>query len=137
MFEGQQTIEAIFRWPEGKRPKNIGVIEFDRDGTYHFVGSPETYEGVRNLLSFHGVKPDVDPLEGAGIIPANLKTGDESSPGPKVTPPAEDYSDLDDLSDIKELKAKANVQADDAAAAAGDSGTPEVRREAAGASAGQ
>lgn len=132
MFEGQQTVQATFRVPEGKRMKNIGVIEF-RNGVFEFVGSPETYEGVRNLLAFHGVKPDYDPLADLAIIPVNLKTGEpqgDSGSG-KVRPPADDYSDLDDLSDIKELKAKAAAdgQADTATSAASDSRASQVRGE--------
>lgn len=113
MYEGQQVLEAIFRQkvPEGKAPKpKIGVIEFDRNGIFHFVGNTDTFEGVRNFLAYHGVTPDADPLEAAVIIPADLvngTAGGEAGTG-KVKPPSDSFRDLDDLSDIKALKANPN-----------------------------
>lgn len=109
MYEGQEVVEAIFRQkvPEGKAPKpKIGSIEFDANGTFHFVGNTDSFEGVRNFLSYHGVTPDADPLEAAVIVPADLvngTAGGEKGTG-KVRPPSDGYRDLDDLSDIKALK---------------------------------
>lgn len=127
MFEGQQVIQAIFRQTsERKRPK-VANIDFDREGNFHFVGTPDTYEGVRNLLALHGVRPDVDPLEAATIIPVNPATGEsvgEAGTG-KVKPPSENYNDLDNMDEIRALKAqKQNGVADTAATAAGSGEAP-------------
>lgn len=102
MYEGQQIVEAIFRQkpsPRGIRRK-IGNIDFDETGAFHFVGNPDSYEGVRGFLSFQGVEPDVDPLAAAVIIPADLKNGTSGGEGGtgKVRPPSETFSDLDNVS---------------------------------------
>lgn len=128
MYEGQQVVEAIFRQTgERIRPK-VANIDFNREGVFYFVGTPDTFEGVRNLLALHGVKPDVDPLAAAVILPVNPATGEMAGPAGtgQVKPPADTYSDLDDLSDIKALKAQ-NTDgrtADPAAAAPGSGEAP-------------
>lgn len=129
MFEGQQVIQAIFRQTsERKRPK-VANIDFDKEGIFHFVGTPDTYEGVRNLLALHGVRPDADPLEAATIIPVNPATGEsvgEAGTG-KVKPPSQDYSDLDDMSEIRALKAQPHGTATEPATAAEGSGEAPVQ----------
>lgn len=128
MYEGQQVIQATFRQTGPRMKPKIGIIEFDREGVYQFVGTPDSFEGLRNLLAFHGVKPDHDPLENSGIIPVNPATGEVDGEGGtgKATPPSEDYSDLDDLSEIKALKVESNVEAP-GSADTGNGGQPQNR----------
>lgn len=107
MYEGQQIVEAIFRQKPDRIRRKIGNIEFDEQGVFHFVGNPDSYEGVRGILSFHAVFPDVDPLEAAVIVPADLKNGTSGGEGGtgKVRPPSETFTDLDNVSDfVRQVK---------------------------------
>ncbi len=100
MYQGQQIVEAIFRQTSPNIRRKIGNIEFDANGAFHFVGNPDSYEGVRGYLAFQGVYPEQDPLEAAVIVPADLKNGTAGGEGGtgKVRPPSEVFTDLDDVS---------------------------------------
>ena len=133
MYEGQQVVEAIFRQTgERIRPK-VANIDFNREGVFYFVGTPDTYEGVRNLLALYGVKPDTDPLEAAVILPVNPATGESAGKSGTglVKPPADNYDDLDDLSDIKALKAQ-NTDGRTADSASAATGSGEAQDQSAG-----